>query len=522
MDGRGRVLVLIAQIGAVLAAGCGAKTGLDEADAIELPDIPVEPECLRDEDCDDLDFCNGAERCILPQGRCQDGTPPDCDDFDPCSVDRCDSVAGRCVSTVTAIDEDADGYAAGPCGPDCVDTDPLIHPGAPERCNAIDDDCDLLADEGLTLEPEGIDVRVTVDLYPNDAGGLAWSGEHWSATYWDYGPRTTGADVHYQNLDVAGMRLGGVQEIARFPGDAYGAQLVYTPEFHELAGIWEDRRDGNFEIYFVRLDTDGVKLQPDLRLSFAPDFSLYADLVWTGVDYGIVWEDFRHSELGPDNSGIYFARVDGDGLVAQAETRLTFDPSGSESPEVAFSGSEYGVAYLSDRDGNREIYFMTLDLRGNLLGETRVSRTAGNSVRPVLTWGEGEFAMVWQDSTDGNEEVYLARVRPDLTVAPESQRLTYNPSNSRYPDILWTGLRYLVVWTDFRDGNYELYFTTIGADGLRETGDRRITNASGDSIAPVIAKAANGDVGILFDDMRDSNWEVYFTRLLCGDVTARP
>ena len=58
--------------------------------------------CGSDLDCDDGDVCNGAETCD-PLNGCQPGTIPDCDDFNPCTVDSCDAVTG-CVNTLLPAD----------------------------------------------------------------------------------------------------------------------------------------------------------------------------------------------------------------------------------------------------------------------------------------------------------------------------------------------------------------------------------------------------------------------------------
>jgi Zn-dependent metalloprotease/subtilisin-like proprotein convertase family protein len=72
----------------------------------------------------------------------------DCDDTDPNVSISC----GSCV------DMDGDGYYTG-CdlyitvdGPDCNDSDSLINPGAVEICNGIDDDCDMIIDDGFAQD----------------------------------------------------------------------------------------------------------------------------------------------------------------------------------------------------------------------------------------------------------------------------------------------------------------------------------------------------------------------------------
>ena len=58
-------------------------------------------------------------------------------------------------------DDDGDGYT--PSDGDCDDTEPTIHPGAPEDPNGVDDDCDGDVDEGTDLYVDDGDGYTEVD-----------------------------------------------------------------------------------------------------------------------------------------------------------------------------------------------------------------------------------------------------------------------------------------------------------------------------------------------------------------------
>jgi hypothetical protein len=54
-------------------------------------------DCTDDADCNNGDWCDGAETCGT-NGVCQAGTPPDCSDGVSCTVDSCDEIADQCAS----------------------------------------------------------------------------------------------------------------------------------------------------------------------------------------------------------------------------------------------------------------------------------------------------------------------------------------------------------------------------------------------------------------------------------------
>ena len=85
---------------------------------------------------------------------CSGGPLPDCNDelplVHPGAPERCNFMDDNCNGPIDeGYDQDGDGYRI--CQADCNDHNPQVHPQAPELCNGIDDDCDGQRDETFFL-----------------------------------------------------------------------------------------------------------------------------------------------------------------------------------------------------------------------------------------------------------------------------------------------------------------------------------------------------------------------------------
>jgi len=194
------IVVLALSRGEVVGRAIG-KGDLGFRGAVPLDLQPIDSACDRDRDgfsdCEVLGCCAPGEELL---GDCNDGqaaaTPVGFED--DCS--RCDfSVSGQAPEG--AVDDDCDGTPAicrdqdGDQSPDCLPTwcreeslgspaclemvgrldcdvaDPTVHPGAEERCDGKDNDCDGLTDEDLVVRDWDGSLRVVGD--PCGAGRCA-------------------------------------------------------------------------------------------------------------------------------------------------------------------------------------------------------------------------------------------------------------------------------------------------------------------------------------------------------------
>jgi hypothetical protein len=260
--------------------------------------------------------------------------------------------------------------------------------------------------------------------------------------------------------------------------------------------IWQDKRNGNSEIYWKHL-VDAPLPKPDLA-SMQPA-SWPADEIAAGVEL-----------VGDHFLALPRVWLEKAGQPDITPSDITFQSPESIMCSIDLSGVEMGAwdVVIENIDAQRDTLSSGfLVAPGAWDDETRLtvaqynSYTSHSNARCVAVDPGGNIHVVWSDGRDsGNSyyEVYYKRY-DGIGWGPD-QRLTDVPHHSRYPAIAIDGLgRIHVVWWDNRDGDGEIYYKRF--DGSWSA-DQRLTEAEGESRDPSVATGPDNRVHVVWRDER--------------------
>lgn len=546
---------------AALALGCGARTGLrvdepeedaglsdagvdaavdaadagdasDAADASDAGDAAdadaAPPECVVDADCTaKAKFCT-PYTCV--RGVCTLQATPTCDDRDPCTDDRCDPVADACKNTARTFDLDGDGFkgplpgkqpgAPDACGNDCDDRNAAVSPQAREVCNGIDDNCDTRVDEDARyqvigseerLSPTSASIATASGLTTTSAGFvLGYSAALTGSTRFSpYTGRFTGALARVgTDLDLSALS----------PSDGDGARAAWAGDRYGLA--WTDRRSGNYEVYFALANANLQKLAPgDVRLTNSRGFSLYPNVLWTGRDFLVVWQE----EAGVGYE-IHAMRISADGGTLGPDTTLR---SGFDSRSVTVVALPAGGYILAWLEGSSIGPTITARVNVMRLEESLVPLTgpvlpiAGTvNGGPALAYVNGKIAVAAHASTGTSSIVTL----DPATLAVLATRTLTDGQTSYGRDValLGVGQRLVAAWADDRDDQrtFEIYVQTFDSNLVPAASAARVTSATGDSVSPFLAPYGSTDAVLVWNDGRNGRSQVYGRALQCSSPVA--
>ena len=153
-------------------------------------------------------------------------------------------------------------------------------------------------------------------------------------------------------------------------------------------------------------------------------------------------------------------------------------PAADESPVLAWTGFQYGVAWVqyvsSAPPAVRSVRLARLDAGGSLLGQTQVS-DSGTIENQSIVWTGSEYGIAWHE----NSEVFFQRTGPDGTnIGVNIQVSDADPARSDNPAIAWTGHEYGIAWYDERGGAKQIYFARLDSSGNKIGGDLPVGDPS--------------------------------------------
>jgi hypothetical protein len=279
--------------------------------------------------------------------------------------------------------------------------------------------------------------------------------------------------------------------------------------------VWRDVQDGNPEIYHKHSTDNGNTWGTDTRLSNNTSASDFPSVSVSGSIVHVVWRDNRD---GYDD--IYYKRSTDNGSNWGSETQLTNSPAQSDGPSVSASGSFVHVAFHKFLgSGNVKIYYKrSTDNGASWEADVQLTNSSGTSYEPSISVSGSVVHLVWRDDRDGNFEIYYKRSTDNGTNWSTDTRLTNASGDSWYPSVSVSNSFIHTVWQENRDGNFEIYYKRSTDSGTSWEAETRLTSNDYFSWYPSVASSGSG-VHVVWQDIRDGNWEIYYKRDPNGNVT---
>jgi len=366
------------------------------------------------------------------------------------------------------------------------------------------------------------DVRLTNNpAYSSTSENNAWciaASENVVHAVW-YDFREGNNEIYYKRSSDGGISWGADTRLTNNTAPSFSPSVSVSGLVVHV--VWNDRRDGNYEIYYKRSTDAGISWGADTRLTNNTAHSQFSSIAVSGSIVHVVWRE---------NNDIYYKRSTDGGTSWGSDTRLTNNIASSDGPSVSVSDSSSSggvhVVWYDYRDGNYEIYYKRSADGGTSWGaDTRLTNNSFLSTyASVAVYGssaEGGVYVIWQDERDLNWEIYYKRSTDGGTSWGADTRLTNNTGSSLYPSIALSGSLaegvVHVVWQDDRNGNVEIYYKRSTDGGVSFGADTRLTNNSGGSLYSFVS-VSGPVVHVIWQDQRDGNEEIYYKRNPTGSL----
>jgi len=300
----------------------------------------------------------------------------------------------------------------------------------------------------------------------------------------------TGRDIYAQRIDSNGI----TQWTANGSAICTAAQFQWYPQITSdgVGGVfitWMDFRNGlTYDIFAQRVNSNGsVMWGSDVPICTADDTQDYPQICSDHAGGAIIsWLDYRN--MSATGSDIYAQRVNQNGTTMWTVDgkSISVNPGTQTAPLICSDGTGGAIIIWSDnRTGNNDIYAQKVEANGifqwTFDGEAICTENGYQSYPEICSDEHGGAIVTWSDYRNGNSDVYaqwidsngIVETNNGFPICTEDEAQFFHQICSN-----GTGGA-IIVWQDYRSITesdlYAQYFLTPKQEEHGETPDGEVS-----------------------------------------------
>ncbi len=279
---------------------------------------------------------------------------------------------------------------------------------------------------------------------------------------------------------------------------------------------WQDRRNGKYQIYAQRMNSDGNAMWSTNGIPICTTDTNYNPIIVSDGSGGaiIAWESLR----GSVTADIYAQRVNSSGAVQWATNGVPVCLIVFEQDTISMISDGLGGAILTWQDyrsnnGFADIYAQRVNSSGAMIwtanGVNICNQAAAQRGPKLVSDGSGGAFITWFDNRAGNYDIYTQLIGSGGAVQWTTNGVATctMATDQLKPDVCSDGAGgAIITWYDYRStNNFDIYAQRIGAGGAIVwvvDGVVMNNNVAYDQIDPMIVSDDLGGAIISWTDYR--------------------
>ncbi len=320
------------------------------------------------------------------------------------------------------------------------------------------------------LGPDGTAIGSPVDVQATPAKSDLPSLLKTSNGYvvaWEEG--SAGNAVYAHALDASAQPSGEGVTVATTQLQQPRPVLAHAPR-GEIAVAWMDQfADGSQGVQVASVDPSSMTVTGSQRMA-SPDVDGWPWISGDDQVLAMAWRDQGAESNGTPSYDIAFATIDPQSLQPSAQKSLRGSGTTQANlPRMVRTDEGFLAAWEDMRSGDNEIFMSIVDASGNHIAGGLVEEPdSGDANWPNMAWTGQAAGIVYYQWRDTRPQIFMSFVDDSgarVGGLHDLQVSNGEAGTSKYPDVVWTGSEFGVMYVDTRDGPAELWFQQVSCQG---------------------------------------------------------